>query len=306
MLNVRYKTAESEIARVYVAELQDGSPIEFVESVQPPFSREEKWVLIVSTLKGCPVGCPICDAGGFYRGRLSGEEIFGQIDYLIKSRFPDGAVPVPKLKIQFARMGEPAFNSAVIDVLRELPTRYQIPGLLPSISTVAPHGCDDFFEQLLEVKEELYGEGKFQMQFSLHSTDSAVRRRLVPIKTWSFEKMGQYGDRFFRPGDRKITLNFAPAMGVPLEPAALLPYFSPDRFLVKLTPINPTRKSAEAGLEALIDPEDAATCERVREGFERQGYDTILSIGELSENRIGSNCGMYISRVSQSDTRVAS
>ena len=118
--------------------------------------------------------------------------------------------------------------------------------------------------------------------------------------------MGRYGDRFFTPGDRKITLNFAPAMGNPLEPAVLLPHFSPERFLVKLTPINPTRKSLESGLEALINPEDIATCARVKESFERQGYDTILSIGELCENQIGSNCGMYISRVSPSDTRVAS
>lgn len=304
MLNIRYKTAKSEIARVYVAQLKDGSPIEFVESVQPPFSRHEKWVLIVSTLKGCPVGCPICDAGGFYRGKLSEEEICEQIDYLIKSRYPDGEVPVPKLKIQFARMGEPAYNRAVIDVLRNLPTRYRLPGLLPSISSVAPYGQDRFFEELLQVKRELYGQGKFQMQFSIHATDPEVRRRLIPIRTWSFEQMGSWGDRFFTPGDRKITLNFAPAADNHLNPAELLPHFSPDRFLIKLTPINPTRKSLESGLRALINPEDEAACRAVRESFERQGYDTILSIGELSENQIGSNCGMYISRLNRA--RVAS
>ena len=35
-----------ELARVFVAELADGALIEFAESVQPPFPREEKWVLI--------------------------------------------------------------------------------------------------------------------------------------------------------------------------------------------------------------------------------------------------------------------
>lgn len=306
MLNVTYKTGKSDIARVYVAELEDGAPIEFVESVQPPFSRREKWVLIVSTLKGCPVGCPICDAGGYYRGKLSQNEILDQIDYLIRSRYPAGCVPVPKLKIQFARMGEPAFNRAVIDVLSGLPSRYQIPGLIPSISTVAPRGCDGFFEELLQVKENFYGGGKFQMQFSIHSTDEGARRRLIPIKTWSLEQMGRYGDRFFAPGDRKITLNFAPAVGNPLCPEDLLPWFSPDRFLVKLTPINPTQKSLEAGLEALVDPENEAACHAVKEGFERQGYDTILSIGELTENTIGSNCGMYISRARELEKRAAS
>ena len=52
-------TGDDDLARVFVAELADGAHVEFVESVQPPVPREEKWVLIVSTLKGCPVGCSI-------------------------------------------------------------------------------------------------------------------------------------------------------------------------------------------------------------------------------------------------------
>jgi len=30
------------------------------------------------------------------------------------------------------------------------------------------------------------------------------------------------------------------------------------------------------------------------ERFEGLGYETILSIGEVRENAIGSNCGMYV------------
>ena len=32
------------------------------------------------------------------------------------------------------------------------------------------------------------------------------------------------------------------------------------------------------------------------EALREAGYETILSIGEVRENRIGSNCGMYASR----------
>lgn len=284
---------DDELARVFVAELADGARIEFVESVQPPIPRESKWVLIVSTLKGCPIRCPFCDAGGRYRGQLSAEEILGQIDYLIRRRHPDGRVPAPKFKIQFARMGEPALNDAVLEVLETLPGRYDAPGLLPSLSTVAPSGREAFFARLLEIKRRRYGGGRFQMQFSLHSTDERARRQLVPAPTWSFAEIAAYGERFAGPGDRRVTLNFAPAAGLPLEPRDLRALFDPACFAVKLTPINPTRAAARAGLRGLIDPLAAGPTEALAARFREAGFETILSIGDLRENGIGSNCGMY-------------
>lgn len=152
---------ESDLATVYIGELSGGELIEFVESVQPPIPQSDKWVLIVSTLKGCPVNCPICDAGTSYAGKLSFGEIIGQIDYMVRKRYSDGKVPVSKFKIQFARMGDPAFNPAVLDVLQELPFVYDAPGLLPSISTIAPRGCDDFWEKLTDIKNRLYPGADF-------------------------------------------------------------------------------------------------------------------------------------------------
>ncbi len=149
-MRVLARTGNDDIATVSIIETAPERMIECVESVQPPLSREEKWVLIVSTLHGCPVGCSFCDAGNEYHGRLSAEEILFQIDHLVRRRYPDGAVPAKKFKIQFARMGEPAFNPAVLDVLEELPNRYRAPGLAPSLSTVAPHGTDRFFDRLLD------------------------------------------------------------------------------------------------------------------------------------------------------------
>jgi 23S rRNA (adenine2503-C2)-methyltransferase len=296
-MKIRYSSGDDGLATVFVAELKDGSKIEFVESVQPPIPREEKWVFIVSTLKGCPVHCPICDAGSEYHGKLTVDEILAQVEYLVRRRYPDGRVPVPKLKVQFARMGDPAFNPAVLEAILELPQRLELPGFMPSISTVAPVGCDTFFKELLQIKRTHYADVPFQMQFSIHTTDWEARKKLVPIKTWSLEQMAEYGDRFFSPGSRKITLNFAPAKGFPLDPAALYPRFSPERFLIKLTPINPTGSASASGLESLIDPRDEASCREVARRFSDIGYDTILSIGELRENHIGSNCGMFIGKL---------
>ena len=288
-------SGNDELATVYVADMGNDRFIEFVESVQPPLPREEKWVLILSTLYGCPVGCGICDAGGDYQGPLSKEEIFSQIEHLIHTRYPDGRVPVPKLKIQFARMGEPALNHAVIDVLAELPGRYNAPGLLPCISTIAPSAREPFFARLKSIKDRHYSQGKFQLQFSIHTTDRAKRNELIPIRKWTFDQISRYGRSFRNPGDRKITLNFALAREMPVDPAVLLRHFSTNDYLIKLTPINPTIRSLESGLTSYIDPHDPGDYPIVKE-LEESGYEVLVSIGEVEENMIGSNCGQYVQR----------
>ena len=296
-LSIRHQTGDDALARVFVAQAADGAMIEFVESVQPPVPREQKWVLIVSTLKGCPIGCPICDAGGDYQGKLSAEEIAAQVEFLVRRRFPDGEVPIPKLKVQFARMGEPALNDAVLDVLEDLPRRLAAPGLMPCVSTIAPQGREGWFSRLIEIKKRLYGRGLFQMQFSVHSTDEQARREAIPARTWRLEQIAAFGERFFEPGDRKITLNFAPSREAPLHPSRLAGLFDPERFLVKLTPINPTAAATRSGISGLIDPEDEVGCLAIASRFEALGFETILSIGALRENEIGSNCGMYVARL---------
>ena len=295
LLEVVARRGDPQLACLHVARTRDGALIEFVESIQPPRPREEKWVLILSTLKGCPVACRMCDAGGHYRGRLDAAQMLAQIDYMIDNRFPSAGsqVPVARLKIQFARMGDPAFNDAVLEVLDELPARYAGPLLMPSISTIAPRGRDRFFTDLAHIKERHYGAGRFQMQFSIHTTDDRARRRLIPTATWSLGEIGRWGETFYRRGDRKLTLNFAPVAGLPLDPEQLATCCPPQRFLIKLTPINPTRAAAAAGLRGRIDPGDPAGCRRMAKMFEAAGFETLLSIGELRENQIGSNCGMH-------------
>lgn len=284
------KTGREDIAVVYIAETESGKPIEFVESLQPPLPREKKWVLTISTLCGCPVRCRFCDAGGYYQGKLSKKEIISQIDYLVKKRFPDIKIPVKKFKIQFARTGEPSFNQSVLDVLDCLPELYDAPGLMPSISTIAPNGTDRFFERLLEIKRKKYAR-RFQLQFSLHTTDEKLRDWLIPIKKWNFEKIAEYGRAFYERGDRKITLNFALTDRLPVDPDVLLRYFTPDLFLIKVTPVNPTRQAVRNNISSILPSKKG---DKIVATLRAIGYEVILSIGELEENYIGSNCGQYI------------
>lgn len=284
------KAGREDIAVVYIAEMRGGKFIEFVESLQPPLTREKKWVLIISTLYGCPVSCRFCDAGVDYHGKLSKDEIISQIDYLVIKRFPNRKVPVEKFKIQFARMGEPSFNQSVLDVLDSLPDFYDAPGLMPCISTIAPKGVDGFFERLLEIKKKHY-KYRFQLQFSIHTTDEELRDWLIPIQKWDFEKIVEYGEAFYDEDGRKITLNFSLADKMSIDSDVLLKHFSPDIFLIKITPVNPTYQANKNGLSSTLT---SKKWNKMVDTLRSSGYEVILSIGELEENYIGSNCGQYV------------
>ena len=295
-MKVIASTGKEEVAIVYIVEFEDGKMLECVEAVSPPLPRENKWVILVSTMFGCPIGCMMCDAGGYYHGKTSAEMIYDQLDFLIYKRFPNGRVPARQFKIQFARMGEPALNPNVLTVLEGLPDRYDAPGLMPSISTVAPAGAQKFFDRLIEIKREKYAGGNFQFQFSLHTTDLGLRDKIIPAKKWSFREMAAFGERFFSEGDRKITLNFALAQDLTIDPDVLLEYFTPEKYLIKITPLNPTYRASANSLASYIDPYRSTDRYAVVDALREAGYDVIISIGEVEENYIGSNCGQYLQR----------
>lgn len=287
------QTGREDIACVYIAEMADGRRVEFVESVQPPIPRDKKWVLIISTLYGCPVRCRFCDAGGWFQGALRADEMFHQIDFLVTQRYPSKKVPVDKFKIQFARIGEPSYNNDVLIVIDELPQRYDAPGLITSLSTIAPAGRNRFFQELLKIKNRRPA-GCFQFQFSLHTTDEKKWDWLVPVPKWSFREMADYGRDWFQAGDRKLVLNFALIEGMPLDPERLLKYFSPAVFLIKITPLNPTYAARANHITSHVVPERDHY--EIIDNLRRAGYEVLLSIGEWEENKIGSNCGQYLQR----------
>jgi 23S rRNA (adenine2503-C2)-methyltransferase len=288
------KYGKEDLAILYIAKQED-KIVEFVESLQPPIPREEKWVLVISTMYGCPIGCLMCDAGEYYHGNVSKEGMLEEIDYMIRARFPEGKIPIDKFKIQFARMGEPSLNKDVLEVLKELPEIYDAPGLMPCISTIAPNGSDDFLNKLISIKDEFYPNGKFQLQFSIHSTDENVRHKWITTNIWSLEEISKYGEKWFKEGDRRITLNFAVAADSIIDPDVILKYFKPSMYWIKLTPVNPTSKAQSNQLKSGITEENSEYFPLVK-AFRERGFDAEISIGEWEENDIGTNCGQFATK----------
>lgn len=296
-------TGRDDLAIVHIAQAAGGNFVEFVESLQPPKPREEKWILTLSTLYGCPVSCTICDAGPYYLGRISKEGMFWQLDYMISRRYKDGIIPIRQLKVYFTRMGEPAFNMSVLDVINEFDIYFNAPGFMPSISSIAPKGTEKFFEELLKLKNDKFTGGKFQLQFSIHTTDKLKRDELIPVKKWDFTQIAVYGLRFHSKGDRKITLSFAPSIENEIDPAVVHGHFDPELFLIKLTPLNITTNTVKNNLTSLISPLNTAGMEKLAGEFRSRGYEVIVSIGDYEELKIGSTCGQNLVTNLQSEMK---
>ncbi|OGR80743.1 MAG: hypothetical protein A2X32_09375 [Elusimicrobia bacterium GWC2_64_44] len=290
------------LARLYLAELSGPGErqVEFVDTVEPGVAKADKWVLMVSTQLGCPVGCRMCDAGamGFF-GNLTAGEMLAQVRQVVADNPGLDPRAHPKFKIHFARMGEPVLNPAVLEALERLPAEFPYAGLMPSISTVAPETPEAaaFLERLIAVKDKHYAGGRFQLQFSVHATDPARRLRIVPMPVWSPAAIAAYGRRFVRPGDRKVTLNFALPQGERLDPAELRRTFDPALFLIKVTPVNPTYSADRSGTSYVWNNPPAGL-EGDAAALRSAGFNVIISPSAPEEIEAETSCGqLWASRL---------
>lgn len=293
-IQVLRTTGDADVARIHVAQVRQNKDllIECVDGLDPPKAREDKWIVNISTQIGCPVGCPFCDAGGGFRGNLDVEELLGQVDWVL-AQHPDMAARCQKLKVHFARMGEPALNDAVLSALQQLPHRHNMPGLWACLATVAPSHRQDWFDHLLEIKQQLY-RGRFQLQFSVNSTDPVQREQFIPMPHWSLQQIAQYGARFFQRGDRKLLLNFALAKDSQFDPLTVKRIFNPDIFAIKLTPLNPTFRGQQNGFITILRSQRSEQVDRSIQELKEAGFDVVLSIGDVREDEVGSNCGQAV------------
>jgi len=287
-------SGDPEVAEIGLLRFR-GDPrlvVETVDGLTPPLPRRVKWIVNVSTQFGCPVRCPFCDAAEACHGNCTADELLAQVRWAV-GRHPDDVAACRKLKVHFARMGEPSLNDAVLEALPRLPAEVPSPGLWACLATVAPRGREAWFERLLEIKDELF-HGRFQLQFSVQSTDPIERARLIPVPHWPLEQLAAFGRRFHRPGDRRVVLNLALARGVPFEPAEVQRHFEPEAFAVKLTPVNPTARGRANGLDTVLRSEDDLAVRRAADVLLARGYDVVLSVGDAREDRVGSNCGQAV------------
>jgi 23S rRNA (adenine2503-C2)-methyltransferase len=191
--------------------------------------RSERWMIGVSTMSGCPVGCKFCATGNMKGWRnLTWDEIIAQVHFvLVKNEFPNTPLFYPEyaqeFKINYTRMGEPFLN---IEEVKKAIT--VIDTLLPKthhyVSTIGLKGSDFSW-----IKDNI------TLQISLHSLDEKRRRELIPIsKLMSIEELGQIRTN----SNLKTTVNLTLVDEADFDIEKLKKYFDPEHFFIKLSPIN--------------------------------------------------------------------
>lgn len=152
---------------------------------------EERTVMCISTMTGCPMGCSFCGTGKFFGRSLNADEMIEQIEFMARNNNIN-MNEVNKLQLMFMSMGEPILNPVMTDVYHYLRGEYPEAQLL--VSTAGPKTKEGW--------EMFMCDAQFNpnlgLQFSVHESTDEARNKLIPMKAkLSLEEISQKGLEFF-------------------------------------------------------------------------------------------------------------
>lgn len=237
---------------VYCLELPDGKLIETTDTFLPFYTkdaigrkqnmlndsnlgdRSERWMIGVSVMSGCPVGCKFCATGQMKGWRnLTAKEMIAQVDFVLNLNMNFDPVNSKEFKINWTRMGEPFLNiDEVKKAISEISQRY--PNTHHYISTIGVKGSDFSWVK-----------GNITLQISLHSLDGSHRNWLIPFRNkMSISELGQIRTE----SNLKTTLNLTLVEEKDFCIDTIKHHFDKDKFFIKLSPINPNTTSDKNNL----------------------------------------------------------
>lgn len=267
----------------------DGTPI-------MPLS--EKWVVTISTQYGCSMNCTFCDVPKVGRGVNATYSDLKEQVITALSLHPD-VTATKRLNVHFARMGEPTFNPDVLTFSRNI--RKEVYGSVgrslvhPVISTMMPK-CNGnlfpFLQDWMEIKNDNF-RGDAGLQLSINSTSDAERETMFSGNSHKLETIAQMGRDLPNPKGRKITLNFAVA-DYEIDADKLRYLFSPDKFIVKLTPMHKTSACGEHGIATEGDYTTPYPYLHHAEALREGGFEVLTFIASHEEDAGRITCGNAI------------
>jgi len=228
---------------VYCLKLNDGALIETTDTFLPLYTkdaigrkqnflqdyevgnRSERWMIGISTMSGCPVGCKFCATGQMKKWRnLTSKEIVEQVEFIVNNNPDYNPLNSKEFKINYTRMGEPFLNiENVKTAIRVINEKY--PNAHHYISTIGIKNSDFSF-----IKDNI------TLQLSLHSMKEDRRNALIPFKgKLSIEELGKIRTN----SNLKTTLNCTLVSEEDWDVEMLSKYFDKNYFFIKLSPINP-------------------------------------------------------------------
>lgn len=238
---------------VYLLKTEDGFLIETTDTFLPFYTkdaigrkqntltdyelgnRNERWMVGVSVMSGCPVRCKFCATGKMKKWRnLTAQEIVAQVKFIIDQNPENSPETSQEFKINYTRMGEPFLNiENVRKAIEEIDALY--PGKVHHyISTIGIQGADYSW-----IKKNI------TLQVSLHSLDEAHRDWLIPYnRKITIEQLGQIRT----DSNLKTTVNMTLVDEKDFDINKIKQWFDPAKFFIKLSPINKNDISEKNGL----------------------------------------------------------
>ena len=257
----------------------------------------KKWVATISTQKGCPMRCQFCDCPkyGFY-GNASLAELCNEIETILDGE-PD-ITHTERFNVHFARMGEPTFNTSVLDFalnhLRQIVARHMVADTVhPVISTMLPKSnknLEDFIMRWCDIKNNDY-KGEAGLQFSINSTSDEQRDKQFNGMSLSLGEISELAKKLPMPRGRKYTLNFAVTKDTILDADVLSSLFDKEKFIVKITPIHETKSAVENGFDVTTSYTDYDVYRDFEQPLVKAGWDVIVFVPSKEEDSDRITCG---------------
>lgn len=257
----------------------------------------EKFVVTISTQKGCPMRCMFCDCPHVgFKGNVSREELAEEVREAI---IHSGCRKTKRFNLHLARMGEPSFNEAVLDFVENDLRRVVYHNMLlvdvihPVFTTMLPKANRHLYSRILRwcnIKNDVYG-GEAGLQFSINSTDEEQRNRLFNGRSISLEEIARLADVLPMPKGRKYTLNFPVTKDTILDAKKLSRLFDKDKFIVKITPIHETQEAVRNGIKTDTGYYSYDVYEQFEQPLLKEGWEVIVFIPSKEEDEDRITCG---------------
>lgn len=258
----------------------------------------EKWVITISTQYGCSMNCKFCDVPKVGKGvNATYDDLKNQI--ITGLSLHSEIESTKRLNVHYARMGEPTWNKAVLDFTKNMRKElYPYIGrslIHPVVSTMLPKDnryLNEYLNEWMEIKNYNF-RGDAGLQFSINSTSDKERDDMFSGNSLSLTEISEIGKMIDFPKGRKITLNFAVA-DYEVNAEKLRELFSPDKFVVKLTPMHKTHTALENGIKTDGDYTTMYPYQHIEEELKRVGFDVLVFIASDYEDLGRITCGNAI------------
>lgn len=247
-----------------------------------------KWIIGLSSQKGCQKKCRICDAWkcGFF-GNAGAEDM----KYQLSTIFENEAInETDCMEIRFDRNGEPTYNMAVISFIKNelqdfIKDHVKTNNIKPVLYTMMPNdnpNLERFLRDFVLIKNNIYN-GNADLILSVNTTDDIERNKQRTGYACSLFQMSRMLQSLPMPEGGKYILRFAVTKDTVIDEKLLTRLFNTNKWKVQLTIASETDNLKNNELDGYISEENL---KRLAIPLIESGWDVDIYVPIPSEEDI--------------------